>query len=125
MTTVKCQCCKKPFDARTADVNRGWGKFCSKSCKAIRQTKLTGVSGADSKASGMTVKQMQSGRFKRNSLYSKVQKAKKLRPWQRFDKCRTDEDRRYLIENPRVIERDWDGEELFFANFSNEEGGDI
>lgn len=38
MTTVKCAKCKKPFQARTADVNRGWGKFCSKSCRAQRQT---------------------------------------------------------------------------------------
>lgn len=27
------KCCAK-FMARTADVNRGWGMFCSKSCKA-------------------------------------------------------------------------------------------
>lgn len=35
---VNCQRCKTPFMARVADRNRGWGKFCSKSCKAIRQT---------------------------------------------------------------------------------------
>lgn len=29
--------------ARVADRKRGWGKFCSKSCKAIRQTQRTGV----------------------------------------------------------------------------------
>lgn len=28
--------------ARTADIKRGWGKFCSKSCKAIEQEKRTG-----------------------------------------------------------------------------------
>ena len=28
-----CKCGKK-FEARKADVKRGWGKFCSKSCKA-------------------------------------------------------------------------------------------
>jgi hypothetical protein len=42
MTEVKCanaKCCKV-FEARTADVNRGWGKFCSKSCKARRQGRL-------------------------------------------------------------------------------------
>jgi endogenous inhibitor of DNA gyrase (YacG/DUF329 family) len=38
MVTVKCQSCKQPFQARVADRNRGWGKFCSKSCKAINQT---------------------------------------------------------------------------------------
>lgn len=34
--------CKTVFSARTADVKRGWGKFCSKSCKAIVQEKKTG-----------------------------------------------------------------------------------
>jgi hypothetical protein len=28
--------------ARQADINRGWGKFCSKSCKASEQEKRTG-----------------------------------------------------------------------------------
>lgn len=40
MTTVTCHQCKKSFQARTADVNRGWGKFCSKSCKAKKQGRL-------------------------------------------------------------------------------------
>ncbi|WGH49787.1 hypothetical protein [Alishewanella phage vB_AspM_Slickus01] len=31
---VNCKCCNKPFSARVADLNRGWGRFCSKSCKA-------------------------------------------------------------------------------------------
>ena len=31
---VSCKCCRSKFLARVADVNRGWGKFCSKSCKA-------------------------------------------------------------------------------------------
>ena len=34
--------CKKSFMARKADVARGWGKFCSKSCKAIKQEQRTG-----------------------------------------------------------------------------------
>lgn len=34
---VKCKRCKEPFMARVADRKRGWGKYCSKSCKAIRQ----------------------------------------------------------------------------------------
>ena len=42
---VKCARCKQPFMARVADRNRGWGKFCSKSCKAIKQTQLTGYAG--------------------------------------------------------------------------------
>ncbi len=39
---VKCARCKEPFLARVADRKRGWGKFCSKSCKAIRQEGHTG-----------------------------------------------------------------------------------
>jgi hypothetical protein len=41
---VECNCawCKKPFQARAADRKRGWGKFCSKSCKAMKQEKRTG-----------------------------------------------------------------------------------
>lgn len=35
---VNCLRCDKPFSARQVDINRGWGKFCSKSCKAKRQT---------------------------------------------------------------------------------------
>lgn len=42
MKTVKCKCCKKPFEARVADIKRGWGKFCSKSCKAKKQYKEMG-----------------------------------------------------------------------------------
>lgn len=40
--TVKCVRCKTPFEARVADRKRGWGRFCSKSCKAIRQERRTG-----------------------------------------------------------------------------------
>lgn len=29
--------CGKKFQARATDVRRGWGKFCSKRCKAQRQ----------------------------------------------------------------------------------------
>jgi len=42
---VKCKRCREPFSARVADRKRGWGKFCSKSCKAIKQTQKTGISG--------------------------------------------------------------------------------
>ncbi len=38
---VKCRC-GTMFTARVADRKRGWGKFCSKSCKAIEQEKRTG-----------------------------------------------------------------------------------
>lgn len=33
----QCKCCNSTFKARSADVNRGWAMFCSKSCKAIDQ----------------------------------------------------------------------------------------
>lgn len=39
-----CECCKRPFAAKSADVARGWARFCSKRCKAIRQTQERGVS---------------------------------------------------------------------------------
>jgi hypothetical protein len=45
---VKCKRCGDPFTARVADRKRGWGKFCSKSCKAIRQTQVTGYAGPNS-----------------------------------------------------------------------------
>lgn len=37
MVTVKCKACRDEFEAREADVKRGWGKFCDKSCKASYQ----------------------------------------------------------------------------------------
>lgn len=39
---VHCHWCHSLFKARQADLNRGWGKFCSKSCKAKEQEKRTG-----------------------------------------------------------------------------------
>lgn len=43
---VECKCankrCGAVFMARTADRARGWGRFCSKSCKAIKQEQRTG-----------------------------------------------------------------------------------
>lgn len=39
---VKCERCQKPFTARVADRKRGWGKYCSKSCKAVKQEQRTG-----------------------------------------------------------------------------------
>lgn len=38
MVTCRCLWCKEAFQARKADVERGWGKFCSKKCKAINQS---------------------------------------------------------------------------------------
>lgn len=40
--TVVCPRCKDTFEARVADRNRRWGKYCSKSCKAKIQEKRTG-----------------------------------------------------------------------------------
>jgi endogenous inhibitor of DNA gyrase (YacG/DUF329 family) len=39
---VNCACCSATFEARIADRNRGWGKYCSKRCKAIKQEQRTG-----------------------------------------------------------------------------------
>lgn len=39
---VKCDNCRVPFYARKSDRARGWGRFCTKSCKATKQEKLTG-----------------------------------------------------------------------------------
>ena len=41
LTIQTCACgCGEQFEARTADVNRGWGKYFSKSCKAKHQVAL-------------------------------------------------------------------------------------
>lgn len=42
MLARKCKCCGAKFQARAADVKRGWAKFCSKSCKAKDQERRTG-----------------------------------------------------------------------------------
>lgn len=47
--TYNCKRCGDPFTARTADRKRGWARFCSKSCKAIRQTQTTGYAGPGSR----------------------------------------------------------------------------
>ena len=41
-TQRKCARCASEFTARTADVQRGWARFCSKSCKASTQEQRTG-----------------------------------------------------------------------------------
>jgi len=46
MVSRKCAWCRDPFQAREADVKRGWGLFCSKSCKAKKQEKRTGQNAA-------------------------------------------------------------------------------
>ncbi len=37
-----CQWCGKDHEVRRADLNRGWGKYCSKRCKAMDQESRTG-----------------------------------------------------------------------------------
>lgn len=39
---VKCKNCGDMFTARVADRKRGWARFCSKSCKALKQEARTG-----------------------------------------------------------------------------------
>lgn len=46
MSTYKCLCCGAPFQARTVDRARGWARYCSKSCKAIKQERRTGQNAA-------------------------------------------------------------------------------
>ena len=48
----KCACCGLPFIARVADRKRGWARFCSKSCKAIKQVQRTGQNGAHKRRQG-------------------------------------------------------------------------
>ena len=40
MVNTNCKCCDKVFSVRQADLNRGWGLFCSKSCKATKTNKV-------------------------------------------------------------------------------------
>lgn len=42
MVERKCKCCKNLMSVREADVKRGWGLYCSKSCKAKVQEKKNG-----------------------------------------------------------------------------------
>jgi hypothetical protein len=37
-----CEYCQSPMTVRSADVKRGWGRFCSKACKAKEQEARTG-----------------------------------------------------------------------------------
>lgn len=45
MVTITCKRrgCKCTKQVRQADINRGWGLFCSKRCKAIDQTQRNTV----------------------------------------------------------------------------------
>lgn len=49
-TIVKnCEFCDKPFEAKQADINRGWGKTCSKSCAGKLRLKNKGFTPNQSK----------------------------------------------------------------------------
>lgn len=37
MIEVKCEACLAPKLVRVSDVKRGWGRYCSKSCKAKKK----------------------------------------------------------------------------------------
>lgn len=38
----KCKCCGQVFVARAVDIKRGWGLYCTKSCKARVQERKNG-----------------------------------------------------------------------------------
>lgn len=42
MVDCKCEWCRKPMQVRAADRKRGWGRYCSKQCKAKHQESRTG-----------------------------------------------------------------------------------
>ncbi len=67
-TNIACANCGKIFAARTADVKRGWGIYCSKSCKASKQTRDTNISGPDYRASGCNVGQMINGQYAKSQF---------------------------------------------------------
>lgn len=47
MRDRKCERCGASFKAKAADVNRGWARFCSKSCKAKKQVSVARVAHQD------------------------------------------------------------------------------
>lgn len=79
MSIYKCESCGRNFSAREADRARGWARTCSKSCAAHARERKA------------------------------IKAAKATRPWQRFDKCRSHEDRLDLARNPNIIEPLYDG----------------
>lgn len=42
MVNKNCEWCHKEHTVRAADLERGWGRFCGKVCKAMEQEKRTG-----------------------------------------------------------------------------------
>ena len=41
MIRMKCKC-GMVYEARKADIDRGWGRSCSKSCAAVKRNRKTG-----------------------------------------------------------------------------------
>lgn len=68
MITKKCQTCDTAMLVRVADDARGWGLFCSKSCKAKKQTEVTKISGPDYRASGRSSAQMKVGHYAKSKI---------------------------------------------------------
>ena len=85
MVERKCARCSNPITVRAADVARGWGKFCSKSCKAKKQSEDTGIYGPHYKADGMSVKQMQKGKFAKSKFSGKASRDRWFRSTVAFE----------------------------------------
>ena len=54
MMEKNCKSCGKIITVRVADHRRGWGNFCSKSCKAIKQEQRTGQHAAYRSGNGVS-----------------------------------------------------------------------
>lgn len=67
---VLCKCCKQPFIARVADRKRGWGKFCSKSCKAVKQEARTGQHAEYQERKQRAAEPYEGGEFANAHLFS-------------------------------------------------------
>jgi hypothetical protein len=67
MIDKKCEWCGCNMSVRTADVSRGWGKFCSKSCKAKKQEKKNGQHAAY--LNGRGVSNLHPKRLQEYSMY--------------------------------------------------------
>lgn len=93
----KCKRCGSSFVARTADRDRGWARFCSKSCKAIKQT------------------QTKIKKVKSHQRYDKCRS---------YDDVMDLRNNPRIIEPLYDEFGERDGE-LFYANFSNSDGSDI
>jgi len=40
----RCECCGAEMAVRAADIKRGWGRYCSKRCKAVAHDRREGGS---------------------------------------------------------------------------------